>query len=468
MKERLSIKEYLLLSSMLFGMFFGSGNLIFPVYIGYQSGENLVLAFLGFSLTAIIVPFLGICAMGVSKYEGIHKLQDKVGKLFGTFFTISLYLAVGPLFAIPRSCTLSYTVALSPYVPLEYKSAATPLFSFIFFNIVVFFSIKPKKFMTMMGKFFNPFFLLALGLLLSYAFMRPLSNIFNPCFPKVFEKEAILKGALEGYNTLDVLASLAFGILLVTSINTLGIFDKKKVSKISIQIGAITFFAILIVYLLLASIGSSCRHLIHPDHNGGEALQIIANRFLGSQGSILIGLLITFACLKTAISLVTASASSFHNISGGRISYNFFAVIFSLISFGLSNFGLSGIIKFSIPFIIFLYPLAIMVIILLLLDGFLNLNRLSVKFTLYLTSIFAFFDALRVLSLNNLSEIPTMETPISTFFSSAFQLDQFIPFFGLKLSWIVFALFGLKLTILVTIIEKIRNYLKKNKTLSSK
>lgn len=139
MKEKLSLKDTIFLSSMLFGMFFGAGNLIFPIYVGNQAGREFFIAIVGFCISAVLIPLLGIIAMGVSKYEGLTNLQDKVGKTFGTLFTTALYLSCGPLFAIPRAITVSFTLSLEAYTPIEYRNLASVLFSFLFFNIVVFF-----------------------------------------------------------------------------------------------------------------------------------------------------------------------------------------------------------------------------------------------------------------------------------------------------------------------------------------
>lgn len=462
MKEKLSLKEYFLLSSMLFGMFFGAGNLIFSVQVGNQAGREFIPAILGFCITAVCIPLLGIIALGFSKYEGIHRIQDKVGKVFGLFFSTTLYLAMGPLFAIPRAINLSFTISLEPFIPIEYHKFASLLFSFIFFNIVVFFSMKPKGLVIWIGKLFNPFFLISLSILIASVFMNPPGSSFDSNPLTSYQNQVILKGALDGYNTLDVLTSLAFGIVLVESIQNQGLKDSKKVSGASIIIALMTFLGMTITYFILAYAGSGARHLLGISKNGAEALHRIAVHYFSTKGSLLLGLVVTFACLKTAISLVTASAASFRKITEGRVPHAFFAILFSLISFSLSNFGFSAIIKFSIPFVIFLYPIAIMVIILLLLDGLLNLHKFSIRITLYGTAIFGFIDSIRVLSINHISDIPNMETPISTFFESAYELNRFIPFFNIKLSWIFFGLISLLISILISLYSKTKKYYEEN------
>lgn len=452
MKEKLSLKEYVFLSSMLFGMFFGAGNLIFPIFVGSQTGRDLIPAILGFCVTSVGIPLLGVFAVIISGREGIDKFFGKVGKVFSTFFSIALYLSIGPLFAIPRSSTVAFTVSLAPHAPIEYFPVATTLYSFIFFNIVVFFSIKPKGLMIWIGKIFNPFFLVTVGIFVTSIFINPVYNLFSEGALPLSDNRTFLIGVLEGYNTLDVLSSLVFGVILMTSIQNLGIRDNKTATESAARVGLYAFIGIIFSYFVLAFAGANTAHLIHDKNNGGEALQIIAHHYFGKNGALLVGSIITFACLKTAISLTIASATAFERMCKGRCSYHFFAILFSLVSFGLSNFGLSGIIKYSIPFIVFLYPIAIILILLLLLDNLFHFHSYAVKFTLYLTTTFALVDSARVFSLKNISEIPLVQTPISRFLAETLNLALYVPFFNIRLSWIFFGVFGLFVSVISSLI----------------
>lgn len=456
MKEKLSLKDTIFLSSMLFGMFFGAGNLIFPIYAGNQAGREFFIAIIGFCISAVLIPLLGIIVMGVSKYEGLTNLQDKVGKTFGTLFTTALYLSCGPLFAIPRAITVSFTLSLEAYTPIEYRNLASVLFSFLFFNIVVFFSLRPKKLVMWIGKLFNPFFLLSIGILVTFVFIHPPGEAFLQDPSPSYAVSTFFKGGLEGYNTLDVIASLAFGAFLVESIHNMGVKSPKETAKASTIIGFMTFTGITITYFILGFTGSVSRPVVGIAKNGGEALQLITSHYFGMYGSLFLGAVITFACLKTAISLVTASSFAFEKVTNGKLPYSFFAIVFSLTSFLLSNIGLTGMIRFTIPFIVFLYPILIMIIFLLFVDGWLDLNKYLVRLTLYLTAFFALIDAFRVISISNLSDVFTTDTPISLLFGTALKLNRFIPFFNLRLSWVFFGISGLFLSILYALYEKVK------------
>ena len=174
MKKKLTAKEYIVLASMLFGMFFGAGNLIFPVSMGQQAGANLWPAVVGFCLTGVGIPLLGIAAMGISRSEGLFDMCKRVGKPYGYFFTCLLYLAIGPLFAIPRTATVSFSVGIQPVIHAENTQLALCIFSVLFFAIVLFFSLRPSGIMTWIGKILNPLFLVFLAVLAIAALVNPM------------------------------------------------------------------------------------------------------------------------------------------------------------------------------------------------------------------------------------------------------------------------------------------------------
>lgn len=205
--RKLNTKEYILLASMLFGMFFGAGNLIFPVSMGQQAGANLWPAIVGFCLTGVGLPLLGIAAMGVSRSEGLFDMCRKVGKPYAYFFTCLLYLCIGPLFAIPRTATVSFSVGILPLIPEEHAALVLCLFSAVFFAIVLFFSLRPSGIMTWIGKILNPLFLVFLGILAVTALAHPIGSITSGAPTGNYDHMSFFQGFLEGYNTLDALAS---------------------------------------------------------------------------------------------------------------------------------------------------------------------------------------------------------------------------------------------------------------------
>lgn len=165
MDKKLSNKEYIYIGSMLFGLFFGAGNLIFPVHMGQLAGQNLIPAIIGFIVTAVGLPFLGIVAMGLSGKESLLEMASKIHPKYGVFFTAALYLTIGPFFATPRTATVSFEAAFAPYLDPSMTKMALFLFSLLFFAAVLWFSLKPSEILKWVGKVLNPIFLVFLSIL---------------------------------------------------------------------------------------------------------------------------------------------------------------------------------------------------------------------------------------------------------------------------------------------------------------
>lgn len=382
------------IGSMLFGLFFGAGNLIFPIHFGQTAGSNVWLTNLGFLITAIGLPFLGIIAIGISKTNGVFDISKRVNKTYAYIFTVLLYLVIGPLFALPRLATTSFEIGFSSYLTQDNTKLFLAVFSFLFFLAAWLFSRKPSKILDYIGKFLNPVFLILLGILMLIAFLRPMGVIGSAPVQTDYETNAVLKGFVDGYNTLDALASLAFGIIIVTTIKKLGITNPTYIAKETVKSGFISIILMGLIYTLLALMGTMSLGQFSVSDNGGIALAQIAHYYLGNYGIILLSLIITIACLKTAIGLITAFSETFTELFPKR-SYLMLATLVSVVSFIIANVGLTKIIEYSEPVLMFLYPLAITLILLTLLSKYFNHSRTVYQFTTYFTMIAAFIDGLK-------------------------------------------------------------------------
>ena len=295
MDRKLSLKEYIILASMLFGLFFGAGNLIFPVSMGQQAGANLWPAIVGFCLTGVGLPLLGIAAMGISRSEGLFDTCSRVGRPYSYFFTCLLYLSIGPLFAIPRTATVSFSVGILPLIPAESSKLVLCVFSALFFAAVLFFSLRPSGIMTWIGKILNPLFLLFLGILTVTALANPMGDP-AVCEPTGnYAEMSFFQGFLEGYNTLDALASLAFGIVLINAIRNLGIREPKTISGITLKSGVLSTVLMAAIYCVLTLVGAQSRAVYGISADGGEALFLIGSHYFGTFGGVLLGITVTFA-----------------------------------------------------------------------------------------------------------------------------------------------------------------------------
>lgn len=395
--ETLSFRKIITVASMLFGMFFGAGNLIFPASMGQLAGRNIWLASAGFLITGVGLPLLGVAALGISRENSLLGLASRVGKRYGLFFTCALYLTIGPFFAIPRCGTVSYTVGIARILPGTGQSLGLAFFSLLFFGAVLFFSLRPGEILTWIGKVLNPLFLIFLAILIFRALTAPMGEISAVNPQGSYLSEAFATGLLEGYNTMDALAGLAFGIIVVDVIRRLGVTEPKAIAKNTVRAGIFSSLLMAFIYILVSVVGAQSRGIFAAAANGGEALAQTAQHYFGSAGALILAITVTIACLKTAVGLITSCSETFVNIFPKGPSYKTWAILFCLLSFLIANLGLDAILAYSMPVLMFLYPLAIVLILLTLCGRLFYNNQTVLAWTIGFTAIAAFFDLLRAL-----------------------------------------------------------------------
>lgn len=433
MEKKLSKKQYIYIGSMLFGLFFGAGNLIFPVNMGQTAGSKVFLANLGFLVTGIGLPFLGIIAIGVSQSKGVYDLASKIGRKYAFVFTFLIYLVIGPFFALPRLATTSFEIGIAPFVSEKYLGFALAMFSVLFFVTTWLFSRKPTKILDYVGKFLNPIFLILLGGLLFLGFTQPLGSILTAPIQPAYQNATFLKGFTEGYNTLDALASLAFGIIIVTTIRSMGVTKPSQIARDTIKSGVISIVLMGVIYTLLTYLGAMSLGKFAISENGGIALAQIANYYLGTTGSILLALIVILACLKTSIGLVTAFSETFIELFP-KLKYRFFIILASVLACLFANVGLTKIIELSLPVLMFIYPLAMTLILLAIMSPLFKHRRVVYQTTTAFTVIAAFFDALAV-SPTSISSVPVIKSLLSF-------VGEYLPFFNIGMGWVFPALIG--------------------------
>lgn len=435
MKRRLKKQEYIFVASMLFGLVFGAGNLIFPAAMGQQAGGSMLPALIGFCITGVGLPLLGIAAISITASESLFDIGMKIDRRFAYAFTCALYLCIGPLFAIPRTATVSFQVGAAPFVAAETQTIGLLAFTLLFFAFVLYFSLRPSGILIWVGKVLNPLFLLFLGILIVTAMLFPMGTVSDAVPTGAYEQHAFFTGLLEGYNTMDVLAALAFGNILVNAIKRLGLSDPRDLSYSTIVSGTFSTALMALIYLALTYVGAQSRAVYGLDANGGDVLAHIAAHYFGAFGGILLGITIACACLKTAIGLVTACSTTFSELFPRSLSYPKYVVLFTLFSFAISNVGLSKIIAYSLPVLYFLYPLAIAIIALCLIEGAIGYHRPLYVCTIIGTGSAAAFDFLRALPPAVQDMIPAVEL--------LRVLGDSLPLAAIGMGWVVPALVGL-------------------------
>jgi LIVCS family branched-chain amino acid:cation transporter len=433
--KKLTLRQKILVAGTLFGMFFGAGNLIFPVHLGQMAGQNALPAIIGFIITAVGIPILGVAAIGITHSDGLQTLSGKVGKGYGIFFTCLLYLTIGPLFAIPRCATVSFTTGITPLLGADSPERLyLLLFSAVFFAFVLFFSLRPGKITVWIGKIINPLFLFFFAVLMLAALLAPGAAVSAVEPVEAYRSDAFFPALIEGYGTMDAIAGLAFGIVVIDVIRRMGVDNDDTIAEDVLSSGLLTGALMALIYVVSIVVGAQSRGLFELSENGGIALTQIAGHYLGGVGLFILAFTITFACLKTSIGLVTACAETFSKMTNGKISYRSWAILFTVFSFAVSNIGLSAIIEYSIPMLMLIYPPAIALILLAFLGKFFAHDRTVYIATMIGTWAAAIFDCMKTLPAPVQTALH-LDTPIA--FAAAH-----LPLFDKNLGWLLPAVIG--------------------------
>ena len=338
----LRTRDIIALGFMTFALFIGAGNIIFPPIVAQQAGEHVWLAAAGFLVTAVGLPVITIIAL--SRVEGsIQLLSSPLGKVASLILTVVCYLAVGPLFATPRTATVSYEIGFSSY----FGTSANSLFiySVIYFAIVTLISLYPNKLLDTVGHFLAPIKIISLAVLGIAAFLIPAGYI--PPAINNYVASPVSEGFVNGYLTMDTLGALVFGIVIIHAIHSRGVTDKKLVTKYAVIAGLISGVGLTLVYLSLFKLGLGSHEVAPYAANGAIILHAYVQHAFGDLGSIFLTGMIFLACMVTAIGLTCACAEYFSELT--KIPYKI--LVFVLIGFSLliSNLGLTKLIAVSVP-----------------------------------------------------------------------------------------------------------------------
>lgn len=343
----------LIISFALFSMFFGAGNVIFPPYLGVISGRDFFPSALGFIITGAGLPILGILA--IAKAKDFDNFANKVFPSFSLILGAAIMLAIGPGLAIPKTAALTHEIGIVSILPDVPKSASI----IIFFLITLFFSLNPKDVIHKLGSILTPLLLISLIVLIVKGILVPIGNL-----PKLTLENSFGRGFVEGYQTMDALASVMFAVVILKNVkNTLG-EDGNKLMKSTSITGLLAGLGLAGIYFGMIYIGACASSSTTPDMTKSEIVIYIADTILGSWGKIFLALIIGLACLTTAIGLTTTAGEYFENISKEKLAYNPVVILTCLISAFLAYNGVDNIVAYSVPVLLILYPVVISLILL--------------------------------------------------------------------------------------------------------
>lgn len=307
---KLNKKNMVVISFMLFSLFFGAGNLIFPPFLGQNAGEHTFTAMAGFLLTAVVLPVLGVIV--VARFDGLDKLSGKAGKRFAFIFTVLIYLSIGPGLGIPRAASVPFEMAVSPYLPNDAnRTLWMVLYSALFFLVSLWLCLNPGKLVQRIGRVLTPSLLILLVLLFISFVTKGNINV-APALDS-YQSSAFLKGFTEGYNTMNTLAALNFGLVISTTLVSFGLNEKKDRITHTVYAGIFAGSILAIVYMMLSYMGMCSSGVYAVQENGAWTLRCIVQQVFGDGGAILLAAIFTLACLTTCVGLIN-SISQFFSI----------------------------------------------------------------------------------------------------------------------------------------------------------
>ena len=419
---KLERNKMVLISFMLFSLFFGAGNLIFPPFLGQNAGDTTFLAMVGFLITAVVLPVLGVVV--VAEFGGLDYLGREVGKKFSIVFAVLIYLAIGPGLGIPRAASVPFEMAVAPYLPSGTSTTVWMLvYSFVFFLVALWLCLTPNKLVERIGRYLTPSLLFLLVFVFVSFVLKGEKSV--SIAQEAYAVSPFLKGFAEGYNTMDAIAALNFGLVIATTLSSFGCKEKKDQVSYAIKAGIIAGSILAIIYIMLAYMGMNSSGVYSIQDNGAWTLRCIVYQLFGNAGAILLAAIFTLACLTTCVGLIN-SISSFFSARFGGLNYRTWVFVIVGFSFLVCNLGLNTILSVSIPVLNAIYPVSIVLILLGLTHRLWKNNRYVYPVVVTGTSIVSIIYALDELSL-----------PLG--FLTSF-LEKYLPLYSLGYGWVLVAL----------------------------
>ncbi len=433
---KLNKKQFLVISLMLFSMFFGAGNFIFPPMVGKEAGVHVYEAILFFCLTAVALPVLGIAS--VAKSHSLEHLVNRVDVKFGLIFTVLLYITIGPAFAIPRAANMPFEITVMPLLTDGTKMYGLLAYSAIYFAINYFICIKPNRAVEVLGKFLTPLLLLMIFVLFVATMIHPIGDIAQSTGK--YATYPIATGFIDGYQTMDALASLVFATVVLNSMRDLGLKNNKTLIISTVKAGVLAGVILMAIYMLLAYIGATTSMTFPETKNGAEILSKISYHLFGDFGRLFLGVVFLLACLTTTVGLITSASEYFSKLIK-KSTYKFWVITWTILSFAIANVGLNALLTYSIPVLYALYPITIMLIALGLLNTFIDSSKLIYRSCIYLVAFLGIINGLDVAKI----EIPYISS-----------LVHRLPLYDSGLGWVIPEIICFIITYVIFILSKKR------------
>lgn len=355
MNRKKHVTDSIVVGFALFAMFFGAGNVVFPPYIGMHAGEQWANGFLFYFIADIGLALVAMFA--ILHAGGADNITGRIGHVASKVLMCAVILCIGPMVAIPRTAATTLEMSVTPF----FSGISPVVFSIIFFAVILLLSIKQSAVIDIVGKILTPALLIGLLILIVKGFVSPIGDIVDT---GVSASEVTVNGIKSGYQTMDVLAAMAFGIIILSSADEKGYTDSKSAAKMIGIAAALSGVLLLIVYFGLTYLGATASTVFPTDISRANLVIGIVELLLGKAGLIIFAIVIALACITTAVALVSSAASFFAKLANDKISYSVFVVVICVSSAVISNLGLDMIIAIATPVLDIVYPPMLVLILL--------------------------------------------------------------------------------------------------------
>ena len=353
-----SLTDMFVIGFALFSMFFGAGNVIFPPYLGLSCGKQWFLGFACYYLADIGLALAALFA--VLRSGSPEHMTRRIGKGPSTLLMSAIILCIGPMLAIPRTAATTCEMSLAPLV-----SGFSPvLFSFLFFAVILLLCLQESAVVDIVGKVLTPVLLIGLLVLIVKGVLAPI----GPVPDRVPVDNVPVTGIEAGYQTMDVLAAVIFGIIILKSARDKGYTDPKAQARVVAGAGLVAGAALLVVYLGLTYLGVTTSRFFNLSVLRTFLVVSIVRNLMGNAGIVLFSIVVALACVTTAVALVSSAASYFSKLSGGRLRYTWLVVAICLFSAAAANLGLDQIVSIAAPILSIVYPPTLVLICLSFFD----------------------------------------------------------------------------------------------------
>ena len=348
-----------------------------------------------------------------------------------------LYLCIGPVFAVPRTGAVSFEIGIRPFLQEDSLMVGQAVYTALFFGASYYLSLNPNKLIDRVGKLLTPVLLIVLAVLFIKAFATPLGTIL-PATGNYIDAP-FTQGFQDGYQTMDLLASVAIGTLVVNAVRMRGVTDNRAIGRICLIAGLITVTLMACVYGSLAYLGATSAAVLGLSANGGQLLASAVSIF-STAGNGLLAAIIILACLTTSCGMLSGGAWFFNQLLKKKVSYERLLLLFTFFSFAVSNVGLTQIIALAVPFLVTIYPLVIVFVILSLFDRVIGWRKSIYHWALNLTLVFALIDGLNAAGIH--------------FHPLNQLLTAYLPFYKLTMGWVVPAICGTAIGLVLSFFQK--------------